>query len=334
MSIKVLVVDDSSFYRKRICDFIRSDPQLRVVGMAVDGEEAVSKARLLKPDVITMDIEMPVLDGIGAVRRIMADSPVPILMFSSLSYEGAKATLQALEAGAADFLPKKFENMSLREAGSILCDRIKAIARRRVVSTPGHPLKTAPRAGPYELIVIGTSTGGPVALQRILSRLPGDFPTPIVLVQHMPPTFTKALAERLDQQCNIRVKEAEQGDILKPGWAYLAPGGRQLEVLGYGETKHISIRDGGSEMFKPSVDTAYQSVAKYTRGNVLAIILTGMGNDGCRGAGELKKKGATIWAQDEKSCVVYGMPMAVVRAGLADSVMSLNDIGTQLSRKV
>lgn len=252
MAIKVLVVDDSSFFRRRVSEIITQDPMLTVIDTAQNGREAVEKAQQLRPDVITMDIEMPVMDGISAVREIMAKCPTPILMFSSLTHEGAKATLDALDAGALDFLPKKFEDIARDkdEAVRLLQQRVKEISRKRfLMSAPARPKAPEPvavtplnaprpaerqaepqRAAPvaafkrsgksYQLVAIGTSTGGPVALQNVLTKLPGDFPHPILLIQHMPATFTAAFAARLNGLCQIGVKEAEDGDVLKPGHAY------------------------------------------------------------------------------------------------------------------
>ena len=268
MAVKVLVVDDSSFFRRRVSEIINQDPMLTVIDTAQNGREAVDKALLLRPDVITMDIEMPVMDGISAVREIMAKCPTPILMFSSLTHEGAKSTLDALDAGALDFLPKKFEDIARDkdEAVKLLQQRVKEISRKRFLMTPSARPKApepvarpplgsaAPRATErqadslrpattasfkrsgktYQLVAIGTSTGGPVALQNVLTKLPGDFPHPILLIQHMPATFTAAFAARLNGLCQIGVKEAEDGDVLKPGHAYLAPGGKQMLLEGRG----------------------------------------------------------------------------------------------------
>ncbi|ATG73216.1 chemotaxis protein CheY [Zobellella denitrificans] len=358
MAIRVLVVDDSSFFRRRVSEILNQDPLLTVVDTAANGQEAVEKAKSLRPDVITMDIEMPVMDGISAVRAIMQQSPTPVLMFSSLTHEGARATLDALDAGAMDFLPKRFEDIarSKEEAVLLLQQRVKAIARRRTFASP-RPLATPLRERPapsallaerstptpavterrtpprrsgkgYQLLAIGTSTGGPVALQRVLTRLPASFPHPIVLIQHMPGTFTTAFAARLDGLCQIRVKEAEDGDQLRPGHAYLAPGGKQMLFEGRPGAARLRIMEGNDKVnYKPCVDITFASAAKTYGGNVLAVVLTGMGADGREGARLLKEQGATIWAQDEESCVVYGMPQAVAKAGIASESLPLSLIG-------
>lgn len=356
MAVKVLVVDDSSFFRRRVSEIINQDPALTVIDTARDGQEAVDKAIALRPDVITMDIEMPVLDGISAVREIMAKNPTPILMFSSLTHEGAKATLDALDAGALDFLPKKFEDIARdkEEAVNLLQQRVKAIARKRFmlsafrnrsagepspvlnkreqpverpVARPSVPPVFKRSGKTYQLVAIGTSTGGPVALQNILTQLPADFPHPILLIQHMPSTFTAAFAARLNGLCKIGVKEAADGDVLRPGQAYLAPGGRQMLVEGRGSHARLRIIDGNDKVnYKPCVDITFASVAKSFGDKVLAIVLTGMGADGRDGARLLKEQGATIWAQDEASCVVYGMPQAVAKAGLSSESLPLDRI--------
>ncbi|MBM7456583.1 two-component system chemotaxis response regulator CheB [Oceanisphaera litoralis] len=370
MAIRVLVVDDSGFFRRRVSEILEQDPVLTVVDTASNGQEAVEKARLLRPDVITMDIEMPVMDGISAVRAIMKATPTPVLMFSSLTHDGARATLDALDAGAMDFLPKRFEDIarSKEEATLLLQQRVKAIARRRAFMSPrataSSPLRarSAPagsgvasrlaaasvtpvtpvaaepvverrslprRSGKsYQLLAIGTSTGGPVALQKVLTGLPASFPHPIVLIQHMPGTFTTAFAGRLDGQCQIRVKEAEDGDQLRPGHAYLAPGGRQMLFEGRPGAVRLRIMDGNDKVsYKPSVDITFASAAKTYGGKVLAVVLTGMGADGREGARLLKEQGAGVWAQDEESCVVYGMPQAVAKAGIATESLPLSLIG-------
>lgn len=359
MVVKVLVVDDSGFFRRRVSEILSADPNIQVVGTATNGREAIDQALALKPDVITMDYEMPMMDGITAVRNIMQRCPTPVLMFSSLTHEGARVTLDALDAGAVDFLPKNFEDISRNpeKVKQLLCEKVHSIARsnRRGIGTapvapapgvslPGKPAATAslgrapappvahaaaPKRKAYKLVAIGTSTGGPVALQRVLTQLPGNFPTPIVLIQHMPAAFTKAFAERLDKLCRISVKEAEDGDLLRPGLALLAPGGKQMMVDGRGA---IRILPGDERLnYKPCVDITFGSAAKSYRDRVLAVVLTGMGADGREGARLLKEGGSQVWAQDEASCVIYGMPMAVVKANLVDAVYGLDDIGRHLS---
>lgn len=377
MVVKVLVVDDSSFFRRRVSEIINADRRLEVIGNAVNGQEAVELAKKLQPDVITMDIEMPVMDGITAVREIMAISPTPILMFSSLTHDGAKATLDALDAGALDFLPKKFEDIARNrdEAVELLQQRVAELARKRILMRKQVPTRKAvsasssslskakstlasrlattsepkplsslrtPATRPsvsnpslrfkasekqYQLVAIGTSTGGPVALQKILTQLPAHFPFPILLIQHMPATFTSAFAARLDHLCQIKVKEAENGDVLQAGTAYLAPGGKQMMVDGRPSAARLRIIDSGERMnYKPCVDVTFGSAAKVYQDKVLSMVLTGMGADGRDGARMLKNSGSTIWAQDEDSCVVYGMPQAVAKAGLSSQDLPLASI--------
>lgn len=346
--VRALVVDDSAFFRRRLVEILNADPGIEVIDTAGNGEEAVAKVRSLKPDVVTMDIEMPVMDGISAVRAIMRSCPTPVLMFSSLTHEGATATLDALDAGAMDFLPKRFQDIASRQEDALrlLCQRVQALGRRRVNGRILHAqapamqsagLRPAPSqslpAERCKLVAIGASTGGPVALQSVLTGLPGDFPVPVLVVQHMPPTFTRTFAERLDQTCRIRVKEAEDGDPLEPATAYIAPGSKQMLLHRAGGQLKLRIIDGDASLiFRPCVDVTFRSIASQFGGDVLAIILTGMGADGREGVRELKRLGARVWAQDEASCVVYGMPQAVVNAGLADRVMAVSEIGGQLGR--
>ncbi|MBL1140499.1 MAG: chemotaxis response regulator protein-glutamate methylesterase [Proteobacteria bacterium] len=341
--VKVLIVDDSSFFRRRIAEFLSSDSRIEVIGQAVDGLDAVEKVNQLNPDVITMDIEMPKLDGISAVKKIRETKSTPILMFSSLTHDGAKATFEALDAGASDFLPKKFEDIATEKSEAIktLCDRVvtlsnkgtKIVEAKLKIPEAIRKLSTSTSSKGYQLAVIGASTGGPAAIEKVLKTLPADFSLPILLTQHMPGSFTGAFAERLNKICAISVKEAEDGDELRPGTAYVAPGGRQMRLKKNGRHNIISIIDDPAvTIYKPCVDVTFNSIAEEYSGRVLAIVMTGMGSDGCKGARLLREKGATVWVQDEASCVVYGMPMAVVKENLADKVMSVDEIGMSLAR--
>lgn len=403
MPLRVLVVDDSNFFQVRLKEIINQHPDLQVVGIASNGLEAVEKAAELKPDLITMDFEMPVMDGVTAVRHIMAQRPVPILMFSSLTFEGARITLDALSAGAMDFLPKDFAEVSrnsaaLKEkfherllalgrsgqrssfgssikpsgsslganrpagigakpsvapiAGSSIVDRRSNSAPVSLCGTSSgasssgsstaSPASASKQSSPVDnyqlkkqpkLIVIGASTGGPVALTEVLVALPRNFRVPIILVQHMPENFTKAFAERLNRQCQISVREAVDGDLLQPGLALLAPGGKQLMVDKRGTSVRV-LPDDNRVNYKPSLDITFGSAANIYSDKVLGIVLTGMGSDGCNGARLLKSAGSSIWSQDEESSVIYGMPMAVARANLTDKVLSLKEIGPRIVREV
>ncbi len=339
MPISVLVVDDSAFFRQQIVTMIKGHPELRVVGTASHGKEAVEQTRRLKPDVITMDYEMPIMDGISAVREIMAQQPTPILMFSSLTTSGARITLDALDAGAVDYLPKFRENMAgndrLRQQ---LIDKLIAVVRRggkgqplsapapdKATRKPTRPPRLSPRP---ELIMVGTSTGGPVALQKFLTGLPAGFNIPLLLVQHMPAAFTGPFAERLDRQCQIRVAEAENNSTIEPGLALLAPGGQQMML---GSRERVRVLPGDERLnYKPSVDLSFGSAAKYYRNRVLALVLTGMGADGREGARMLKKAGATVWTQESSSCVIDGMPAAVRKEGMSDADIPLEDLAQVL----
>lgn len=374
MSFKVLVVDDSSFFRRRVTDILNKDPDLEVIDVAVNGEDAVKKAVSLKPDVITMDIEMPLLNGIDAVKQIMAKAPTAIIMFSSLTHDGAKATLEALDSGALDFLPKKFNEIAktTEDAGKLLRQRVVQLAKKKSqrtpristyrsrataesqakepssslasakstvnTRTPAHTNDTLKKSSgkQYKLLAIGTSTGGPVALQKLLTQLPKNFPLPIIIVQHMPAAFTLAFANRLNSLCDIHVKQASTGDILKPGCAYLAPGGKQMVIDGTENAAKLRILEDNSERiaFKPSVDISFASAAKVFGGDVLGVVLTGMGADGREGSRLLKSKGATIWAQDEASCVVYGMPQAVAVAGISQLSLSLESFPSAILKEI
>lgn len=340
MTLKVLVVDDSGFFRRRVTDIINADGRMEVVGVAEHGRQAIELNERLKPDVITMDYEMPVMDGITAVRHIMASRPVPVLMFSSLTFEGARVTLDAMDAGAVDFLPKNFDAIA-RDSAQIrrlLTDKIEAVARSRSFRpAPNVRAAAAPaqsRLTGIELVVIGTSTGGPAALQTVFKSLPADFRIPIIIVQHMPASFTAAFAERLNNLSGLSVKEAANGDLLKPGHVYVAPGGMQLMVDRRGGGS-IHIRESDERInYRPSVDIAFASAAKHYGSRTLGIVLTGMGSDGKEGARLIKQVGGHIWAQDEETSVIFGMPMAVIREGLSDAILPLNDVGPKLASDV
>lgn len=370
MPLKVLVVDDSAFFRQRVASMLAADPRVECVGMAENGREAIEMTRRLRPDVITLDYEMPVMNGIAALVEIMRQCPTPVLMFSSLTYEGARITLEALEAGAVDYLPKSYEQMAPGQGrlGQVLIERILAVARTSVSNlgsgtaarskppppvsgsrqktpatgtrpltpaSPSAPSKSAscsrPKPGSLagdrcRLVILGTSTGGPVAVQKILTQLPASFPKPLLVIQHMPKAFTGAFAERLNQQCALEVREAEDRDELRPGRVLLAPGGQQLLVESRGSGR-VRILDGDDRLnYKPSVDVTFGSAAREFGEKVLGVVLTGMGADGRDGARMLKSRGAQIWAQDEQSSVIFGMPQAVIRAELADHVVSLDEV--------
>ncbi|TVZ38618.1 two-component system chemotaxis response regulator CheB [Alteromonadaceae bacterium 2753L.S.0a.02] len=375
MPYKVLIVDDSSFFQHRLKEIINEHQDLEVVGIAANGREAIEKASQLKPDIISMDYEMPFLDGVSAVRAIMAERPVPIVMFSSMTYEGATITLEALDAGAVDFIPKNFAEVSrnsdilkkklhekligfaseanpaarrsteqlaaearerserARQKNQALRERLaNSSAEQKTAPASDTPISSSRKArlkGRIRLVAIGASTGGPVALSDIITRLPANFPVPVLVVQHMPENFTKAFAERLNRLANVSVKEAESGDLLRAGTVLIAPGGKQMIVDRGGSS--VKIIPGDDRVnYKPCVDITFASVASTLGSNALAVVLTGMGADGCEGAKLLHSKGATIWAQDQETCVVYGMPAAVARANVTDEVMALGEIGPRL----
>ena len=343
MVIKVLIVDDSNFFQQRLKEMIGSHPQLQVVGIAANGREAIEKAKQLKPDVITMDYEMPMMDGVSAVKYIMQDCPTPILMFSSLTYEGARTTLDALDAGAVDFLPKNFSEVSKNSEllKTKLHQKIIAIAKPKadLLASPAFIRTVAAKPvsqvlkDRIKLVVVGASTGGPLAISELIKKLPKSFPVPIILVLHMPENFTRAYAERLDKQSALHVREAETGDVLKPGSVFLAPGGKQLMLDPSQKTIQIIAGDDRVN-YRPCVDVSFASAAKCFGNQVLGIVLTGMGSDGKEGARLIKAKGGTIWTQDEASCVIYGMPQAIVREALSDRTVKLSELSDILVKEL
>jgi len=350
--IKVLVVDDSAFMRKALTSILQEDPEIKVIGTARDGVEAIQMIQDLKPDIVTMDVEMPRKDGITALREIMQKCPVPVIMVSSLTTEGAKVTLEALEVGAVDFIPKNLAELSVNivKIKGMLIEKIKTIGKRGIIKRRpiAKPAETKIETPKVEIpkvrvtterkvgiVSIGTSTGGPKALQEIIPKLPKDFPVPIVIAQHMPPNFTKPFAERLDQLSQLSVKEAEEGETIKPGIVYIAPGRGHMRLKRRGIETLVNISEDKEEfIYRPSVDALMLSVADCFPGRSLGVILTGMGNDGAKGCKKIKENGGRIFAQNEESCVVYGMPRAVIEAGIADKVVSLEEMAGEIINAV
>lgn len=360
--VRILVVDDSAFMRKAISMMLESDPAIKVVGMARDGEEGVELVKKLRPDLVTMDIEMPRMDGLTALRKIMAENPVPVMMISSLTSDGAQATLDALEMGAVDFIPKQlsFVSLDIVKIKEELLAKIKDIVRRKNVLMSRHKMRadfvrakagTGARPGSraarflppkpigsitkrrhlVSLITIGSSTGGPPALQQIIPLLPRSLPVGVVIAQHMPATFTKSLAERLNNLSQVTVREATDGEPIQAGVVYISPGGKNMTVKKLGSRASIKISDEPtSTLYKPCVDVLINSVAEQYGRATLGVILTGMGQNGVIGARLLKSKGGVLIAQNEESCVVYGMPKAVIEAKLADHIAPIENIAAEM----
>jgi two-component system chemotaxis response regulator CheB len=346
--IRVMVVDDSVVVRKIVTDVLSADPDIEVVGTAVNGRIAVGKLEQLKPDLVTMDIEMPEMNGIEAVRAIRASrSRVPIVMFSTLTERGASATLDALSAGANDYVTKPANvgsvGQSMESVREQLIPKIKALTGRPVSMGPARtaaplppPPPAAPRTGPGKkpaVLVIGSSTGGPEALAKVLPQLPASLPVPVLLVQHMPPVFTRQFAQRLDRLSPLRVVEASDGTPLVPGTVHLAPGDHHLVVRSGARGLHTGLNQGPPENFcRPAVDPLFRSAVTAFDGAVLAVVLTGMGSDGRNGAGEIRAAGGTVLVQDQNTSVVWGMPGAISQAGYADEVLPLDRIPEAISR--
>lgn len=335
--IRVLVVDDSPIMRKLISDILKNDPEIEVIDTAKTGKEAIEKAKSLKPDVITLDIEMPEMDGISALKILKKETPqTKVIMFSSLTQEGAKATIECLALGAYDFVPKpstKSFYESIKKIEQDLIPKIKSITPLEKIKSIYKVPHVAPKIkkGIYKVCGIGVSTGGPQTLIKVIPELPPNFPAPVLIVQHMPPVFTKQLAERLNSLSRLRVKEAEEGELIKDGVVYIAPGDYHMEVKKENALVKIKLHQGPPRNFcRPSVDELFESLAEVYNGNTLALILTGMGSDGKEGAKKIKEKGGVVLAQDAESSVVFGMPKAVIEEGLADEVVNLSKIPERL----
>ncbi|HYE12137.1 MAG TPA: chemotaxis response regulator protein-glutamate methylesterase [Patescibacteria group bacterium] len=346
--IKVLVVDDSAFMRKVISDILSSDDHIEVIGTAKNGKDGIEKAQLLKPQVITLDVEMPVMDGITALSKLLKLDPEPkVIMLSSLTNNGGEATIKALEAGAIDFVPKPTSSIIHFNIDDIKDDLIKKIKSAITSNSFNYterstiPIRqksekkdrTQSQSNLKYIIAIGTSTGGPRALQQVIPYLPANIPAAVLIVQHMPPGFTKSLAMRLDGLSEINVKEAENGDVLKPGCAYLAPGDYHMFVHEASGEYHIGInQEIPMTGHRPSVNYMMNSVAACGHKNLIAVIMTGMGTDGSIGIGNIKAAGGKTVAQDEETCVVFGMPKAAVTAGVIDKIVPLNDIAKEITK--
>jgi len=351
--VRVLVVDDSAFMRKILTELLQSDPQITVVGTARDGQDGVEKAVELQPDVITLDIEMPKLDGYGALREIMSRRPTPVVMVSSHTSEGAEATIRALALGAVDFVAKPSGSISLNMhvTRDELVSKVKAASgatpryRRATAELPpvrrevkavaaamSAPSVVESTVLPRRLVLIGCSTGGPGALHHIIPKLPADLPAAVLVVQHMPPGFTRSLAQRLDELSPIRVKEAEAGDRVQNGKVLLAPGGYHMLVDPDGRIR--LNQDPPMHGVRPAVDKTFESVVPIWQERMVGVILTGMGYDGGKGMVSLKKAGGRTIAEDASTCVVYGMPKVAVELGAADQVLPVHDIADAIARLV
>lgn len=343
--IRVLVVDDSAFMRTALTRMIESDESLTVVGTAGDGQEGLQKITTLQPDVVTLDVEMPRLNGLETLKRIMADAPRPVIMVSSLTQEGAETTLEALDRGAFDYVAKQlsYASLDIVQIRDDLVNKIKAAAEssrkkgvRRVMAVPGKisvPVARSVAAqAPPAIVSIGTSTGGPKALQQVLPMLPADLPVGVLIVQHMPPGFTGPFANRLNNLCNVTVREAQQDDVVEPGIVYIAPAGQQMTVCRPSALK-AAIRlshEPANVLHIPSVDVLMLSVAEVFRSLAMGIILTGMGADGAQGMKAIAEAGGITVGQDEASCTAYGMPRTCAEWGILQRVVSLDRIPEQI----
>ena len=359
MPIKVLVVDDSSLMRRLITRFLEEDPGIKVIDTAADGEEAIRKIQSQRPDVVTLDVEMPVLDGLATLGRVMRNFPLPVIMLSAHTTEGARATMQALSLGAVDFVAKPAKAGEMEVMVADLKYKVRAAAQallRRPAAAPARPaakpqpaaarpqtaqikgLSPAPGKGKIEVVVIGSSTGGPAALQQIIPALPGNLPAGVVIVQHIPKGFSGPMAEHLDRKSGLKVKHADQGDRVAPGLVLVAPAGYDLTFRRAAGSLTVNLDPGSAPVppggFRPSVDVVMKSAAEVIRSQAMGVLLTGMGRDGAQGMLAIRsEKGPTV-AEAESSCVVFGMPRAAIEIGGADKVLPLQEIAGEIVRTV
>ncbi|MHB8157559.1 MAG: protein-glutamate methylesterase/protein-glutamine glutaminase [Desulfocucumaceae bacterium] len=357
MPINILVVDDSSLMRRLITRFLEEDGEIRVIDTASNGEEAIQKVKALKPQVVTLDVEMPVLDGLATLGRLMKQSPVPVIMLSAHTTEGARSTMQALALGAVDFVAKPTKPGEMTTMVTDLRYKIKAAAQaslRKIPITAKVPLVRqkqtvaseirypvipgARTGGRFEIVVIGSSTGGPAALQQIIPRLPENLPVGVVIVQHIPAGFSGPLAEHLDRNSKVKVKHAEQGDRIIPGQVLVSPAGFDLTFRGRPGSVSVNLDPGSSPVapggFRPSVDVVMKSAAKVFSRQTMAVLLTGMGKDGAQGMLSIRtEKGYTV-AEAESTCVVFGMPKAAIDIGGVEKVLPLGDIAAEIVKNV
>ncbi len=339
--INVLVVDDSAYMRKVISNLLQSDEDIIVIDTAQDGLEAIEKVKQWRPAVITLDVEMPKLDGLSALERIMRECPTPVIMLSSLTQQGSETTVKALTIGAVDFVPKPSGTISLDiyKVRDELVAKIKIAAKasvtnlhRSIITVPPIPVVipgTLPLClAPNKLVVIGSSTGGPNALQQVIPRLPGNLPAAVLVVQHMPPGFTHTLAARLDDISQLKVSEAKEGDIIRCSQVYVAPGGYHMVLLSktiIGLNQHPPVHS-----VRPAVDVTLESAVEHYGTQVVGVILTGMGYDGSKGMSLIKRAGGKTIVQNEATCVVYGMPRVIVEMGKADSILPIQKIADEI----
>jgi len=338
--IRVLIIDDSAFVRQALQRMLREDPELEVVGVASDGKQGVEKVLELKPDVVTLDIQMPRMGGLEALERIMAENPVPVLLLSSLTRQGADVTLRGLELGALDFVDKSsVGSMSILSLGEELRAKIKAIARvpaSRLVARSREPISGPAREKTgVEAVVIATSTGGPPALQAIIPRLPASLQAAVLIVQHMPQGFTRSLAERLALRSALPVREAQDGDVVTSGQVLIAPAGLHMKLRRRGERVKVWLdEEPKGSLHRPSADVLMASAAKAYGPKALGVILTGMGSDGVQGLRAIREAGGPALAESEETCVIYGMPKAALEAGVVDRSVPLHRIADEIMHAV
>ena len=340
--IKVLVVDDSSYMRKSLTQILKSDQSIEVIDTAADGEDAIRKVKKCSPDVVLLDIEMPVMDGLAALAHIMAEYPTPVLMLSAINKRDATIAIKSLEHGAVDFIPKPSGVISydIEKLSSEIVGKVKLAADANVQRLPLHmPDKSYKRPQPKsavrkDIVVIGASTGGPKAIVNILSRLPRDIQAAILVVQHMSPEFVPSFVDRLQWGCSLKISTAQKGQAIIPGEALIAPTGYHTTIVQNGDTRKIRLSRKASNTAMPSIDHAMQSTARVYGNNTLGVLLTGLGSDGAKGLKAIKDAGGNTIAEDQSSCVVFGMPKAAIELGCVDEIVPLPQIAHSILKMI
>ncbi len=345
MTIRVLIVDESNFFRRRLSEIVNTSPMMEVIDIARTPQEAYEKSHRLKPDIIAIDVDKPIVEGADKAKNLLSSIKYPTLVMSTLPEERVNQMLGGFNSKTVKFHRKRLSEMTTGRPEvadaihqaiiSLVSTQVDKAYLRTVRTQQKHLRRKKRHSQSYQITAIGASTGGPAALHEVLPNIPATYPHPILIIQHMPSPFTASFAKRLNERCHLEIKEAEDGEILRAGVVYIGKGGKQMVVKGSTSAPTVHLTDSDTKiLYSPSLNITFESLAAIYKGNVLSVVLTGMGNDGLKGAICLKDQGSTIWAQDEDSCVVYGMPRAVYQSGVAIEEVPISDLARKLIEEV